>query len=83
MQAVVNVPLIVQSMCSHGWGKVETAARCGIAAGTLNAILDGKVPRRLDVLYRLSAGLGITVQEMLGQPGPRLRIVGGKDASAS
>lgn len=83
IKATVNVPIIVQAMCSQGWGKVETAARCKIAAGTLNTILDGKIPRRIDTLYRLSAGLGLSIQEILGQPAPRLRVVGGRDASAS
>jgi len=83
MNATINVPRILAAMHAKGWQRVETAARCKIATATLNKILDGQIPHRLDTLYRLADGLGLTIQELFGQPAPKLRIVGGRDASAS
>jgi len=79
MNASVNVPRIIEAMREKGWGVRDTCANCGVNNKTLSSVLAGKVPKRLDALYRLLAGLGITSQEALingGSPKKaRLRLV--------
>jgi transcriptional regulator with XRE-family HTH domain len=65
MEVQIDVPRIVQAMKANGWSKTAAAVNCHMNNKTLAEILDGKVPRRLDVLYRLSDGLKIPIQEML------------------
>ena len=83
MSAQIDTVKVLSTMHAKGWQRVETAARCKIAVTTLNKVLDGQVPHRLDTLYRLADGLGLSIQELFGQPPAKLRIVGGRDASAS
>jgi len=83
MSTQIDVVRIITAMHAKGWHRVETAARCRIAVRTLNQILDGRVPHRLDTLYRLADGLGLSIQEIFGQAAPtRLKVVGGRDAGA-
>ena len=76
MNAQIDTVKILSAMHAHGWQKAETAARCKIAVPTLNKILDGQMPQRLDTLYRLADGLGLTIQELFGQSSTRLKVVG-------
>jgi transcriptional regulator with XRE-family HTH domain len=52
-------------MKARGWGLVETAVRVGVSNKTLAKILDGKLPKRLDALYRVLDGLKIPIEEAL------------------
>ena len=69
MNAAVNVPRIVDAMREKGWGMRDTCANCGVNNKTLSAVLAGNVPKRLDALYRLLDGLGLTTQEALTNGG--------------
>jgi len=53
-------------MKRRDWGRHETCVRCRINNKTLAKILDGRIPRRIDALYRLVDGLQITMEEALG-----------------
>jgi transcriptional regulator with XRE-family HTH domain len=79
MTTQIDVVRILSTMHAKGWQRVETAARCKIAVTTLNKVLDGQIPHRLDSLYRLADGLGMSIQELFGQAPAKLRIVGGRD----
>ena len=83
MNAQIDTVKILSAMHAKGWQRAETAARCKIAVLTLNKILEGHMPHRLDTLYRLADGLGLTIQEVFGQPAQKLRLVGGRDGSSS
>ena len=82
MNAQIDAVKILSAMHAKGWQRAETAARCKIAVSTLNRILDGEMPHRLDTLYRLADGLGLSIQELFGQAAQKIRLVGGKDASS-
>jgi transcriptional regulator with XRE-family HTH domain len=83
MNAQIDTVKILSAMHARGWHRAETAARCKIAVPTLNKILEGQMPHRLDTLYRLADGLGLSIQELFDAPAPKLRVVGGKDAGSS
>jgi transcriptional regulator with XRE-family HTH domain len=65
MNAQVNVARILQAMKKNGWGVAATCVNCGMNNKTLKHILEGKVPRRLDALYRLMDGLKIPIEEAI------------------
>jgi lambda repressor-like predicted transcriptional regulator len=69
MNASINVPMIVEAMRKKGWGIRDCCANCGVTGKTLKAILSGKVPKRIDALYRIMDGLEITAQEALANGG--------------
>ena len=83
MNAVVNVPRIIQGMKTRGWGVAATCVNVGVNNKTLAKILNGQLPRRLDAFYRVVDGLNIPIQEALIAPthkttqGPRLHMVSG------
>jgi transcriptional regulator with XRE-family HTH domain len=68
MTPSLNVGRIYAAMHAKGWGKKSTCVKCGMAIGTLNNILNGKVPRRIDSLFRLCEGLGISMRELFVFP---------------
>jgi len=65
VNASVNVARIIEAMREKGWGVRDTCVNCGVNNKTLSSVLAGKVPKRLDALYRLLDGLEITTQEAL------------------
>ena len=82
MNARINVARVVQGMRLKGWGIVSTCAHCRVTGRTLNKILDGHIPKKLDSLYRVFDGLDIPQEEGIinaGAPtpkeGPRLVLV--------
>jgi transcriptional regulator with XRE-family HTH domain len=68
MTPSLNVGSIYAAMQAKGWGKKNTCVECGMAIETLNKILAGKVPRRIDSLFRLCEGLGIPMRELFVFP---------------
>ena len=58
-------PRVLETMKARDWGLVETAVRVGVSNKTLAKILDGKIPKRLDALYRILDGLKIPIEEAL------------------
>ena len=65
----INVGHIYAAMKAKGWGRKNTCVNCGMANGTLNSILAGKIPRRIDTLFRLCDGLEISMRELFVLPG--------------
>lgn len=49
-----------------GWTQEELAERCGIPAQTISAVENGRKPRA-GTLRKLAAGLGLTVEALLGE----------------
>jgi transcriptional regulator with XRE-family HTH domain len=68
MTPTLNVGRIYAAMKAKGWGRKNTCANCGMANETLNKILDGKIPRRIDTLFRLCDGLQISMRELFDFP---------------
>jgi lambda repressor-like predicted transcriptional regulator len=58
-----NIAQIVQAMRTRGWGVRDTCVNCGVNSKTLKKILGGEIPRRIDALYRVADGLGISIKE--------------------
>jgi hypothetical protein len=84
LNAAINVPRILEAMKARNWGLVDTAVNVGVSNKTLAKILDGKLPKRLDALYRVLDGLKIQIEEALinasshkATQGPRLYLVSG------
>jgi hypothetical protein len=65
LNVTINVPRVLRAMREKGWGRAATCAHCGVNSKTLTNILAGQVPKRIDCLSRLCAGLGITEEEAL------------------
>jgi len=64
MTPSLNVGRIYTAMKAKGWGRKNTCVKCGMAIETLNKILSGKIPRRIDTLFRLCDGLEISMREL-------------------
>jgi transcriptional regulator with XRE-family HTH domain len=65
MNAQVNVRKIYAAMKAHGWGRRDTCVNCHLNNKTLDRLLEGAIPRRIDVLYRLCDGLGLKIEDAL------------------
>jgi transcriptional regulator with XRE-family HTH domain len=68
MTPSLNVGRIYAAMKAKGWGRKSTCINCGMANETLNKILTGQIPRRLDPLFRLCDGLEISMRELIVFP---------------
>jgi transcriptional regulator with XRE-family HTH domain len=69
MTPSLNVGRIYAAMKAKGWGRKTTCVNCGMANETLNKILAGQIPRRIDALFRLCDGLEISMRELFVIPG--------------
>jgi hypothetical protein len=84
--AAINTPRIIQAMRDHGWGVLDTCVNCKMNCKTVKQILDGKMPKRIDALYRLCDGLELSIEEALivnggthhQERGPRRDLVSGR-----
>jgi transcriptional regulator with XRE-family HTH domain len=72
MTPSLNVGRIYAAMKAKGWGRKNTCVACGMAIETLNKILAGKIPRRIDALFRLCDGLEISMRELIIFPDAEL-----------
>jgi hypothetical protein len=84
LNVAVNVTRILEAMKARDWGLVATAVNVGVSNKTLAKILDGRLPKRLDALYRVLDGLKIPIEEVLinasshqTEKRPRLYLVSG------
>ena len=63
--ALVDVGLVLQTIRDKGWaGLDEASAHCHVSEGSFKKLLKGEIPR-LDALFRICDGLGISVKEVI------------------
>ena len=68
INTLVDVGLILQAIQNKGWSGIdEASARCHVSEGSLKKLLKGEIPR-LDSLFRICDGLGISVKEVIVAP---------------
>ncbi len=66
--ALVDVGLILQAIRDKGWAGVdEASAHCHVSEASFKKLLKGEIPR-LDALFRICDGLGISVKEVIVAP---------------
>lgn len=65
MHVTINVPRVLQAMHDRNWHIRETCSACHINSRTLQKVLAGEMPQRLDAWYRLCNGLGLRDEEVL------------------
>lgn len=63
MNATINVPRILRAMATKGYTKRDACAVCHVSSRTLNKVLKGVWPRRVDAMQRITIGLGIPFGE--------------------
>lgn len=81
MNITPDIRIILDAMRRKGWTKQQCCRFCHVDGGTLNTILSGGIPKRLDALYRLLNGLGLSAEQALirtrrDNEGRRLHAVG-------
>lgn len=68
INTLVDVGLILQAIRDKGWSGInEASAHCHVSVESLKKLLRGELPR-LDVLFRICDGLGVSVKEIIVAP---------------
>jgi len=62
---VIKTAVVIEAMRKKHWTVTETCANCGVTSKTLRSVLMGKVPQRIDALFRILDGLELTAEEAL------------------
>ena len=86
IKAQIDVARILVAIDAKRLRVMDTCALCGINNKTLQKILKGEFPKRLDAFFRLCNGLGIPVEEALisgsTSNSPRFQVLRGGRQSA-
>ena len=65
MNVLIQSHKLLAAMARKGWNLRDTYVNCGLDNRTLNKILAGEMPARIDAFYRLCRGLGVEVEDVL------------------
>ena len=65
ISAIILTHKLLAAMAKKGWNLRDTCVNCGLDNRTLNKILAGEMPARIDAFYRLCRGLGVEVEDVL------------------